>query len=192
MHPIQLTEHNFKSQHIRFRFAHFKTDIPFTLCTVIKQVNRQLDDSSDSLRSLDIAAIRQMSPNYRLAIGMMNVFSQASGYTDDKLPVTVKLGNSLRLFKNRLIMGFPQQFQTFGGVAGSLGNILLNDLPLDDWQTFGSRVDGMDASDVAEVIKSSIDPERVIWVIVGDWEVIGEELKALDLGEIEVVSGDQS
>jgi zinc protease len=94
--------------------------------------------------------------------------------------------------KNRLIMGFPQQFQTFGGVAGSLGNILLNDLPLDDWQTFGSRVDGMDASDVAEVIKSSIDPERVIWVIVGDWEVIGEDLKALDLGEIEVVSGDQS
>jgi len=94
--------------------------------------------------------------------------------------------------KNRLIMGFPQQFQTFGGVAGSLGNMLLNDLPLDDWQTFGSRVNSMAASDVAEVITGSIDPERVIWIIVGDWEVIGEDLKALDLGEIEVISGDQS
>ena len=94
--------------------------------------------------------------------------------------------------KNRLIMGFPQEFQTFGGVAGSLGNLLLNDLPLDDWQTFGSRVNGLAAADVAEVITRSIDPNRVIWVIVGDWEAIAEDLKALDLGEIEVVSGDQS
>ncbi len=94
--------------------------------------------------------------------------------------------------KNRLIMGFPQEFQTFGGVAGSLGDLLLNDLPLDDWQTFGERVKGMGAADVAAVIESTIDPDRMIWVIVGDWAVIEEDLKALDLGEIEVISGGQS
>ena len=89
-------------------------------------------------------------------------------------------------------MGFPQEFQTFGGVAGSLGDLLLNDLPLDDWQTFGERINSMEAADVAAVIEKTIDPERMIWIIVGDWEVIAEDLKALDLGEIEVISSDQS
>jgi zinc protease len=94
--------------------------------------------------------------------------------------------------KNRLIMGFPQEFQTFGGVAGRLGDLLLYDLPLDDWQTFDSRVKGITVTDVKDVIAETIDPDRVIWVIVGDWEVIGDELKTLDLGEIEVITGGQT
>jgi zinc protease len=94
--------------------------------------------------------------------------------------------------KNRLIMGFPQEFQTFGGVAGSLGNLLLYDLPLDDWQTFDGRVKGLTAADLAGVIAETIDPERVVWIIVGDWALIADDLKALDLGEIEVLTGGQS
>ncbi len=94
--------------------------------------------------------------------------------------------------RNRLIMGFPQEFQTFGGVAGSLGGLLLNDLPLDDWGTFEQRVTDLTGEALAEVIAGTIDPDKVVWVIVGDWAVIGEDLKALDLGEIEVVAGGQS
>jgi zinc protease len=94
--------------------------------------------------------------------------------------------------KNRLIMGFPQEFQTYGGVAGSLGDLLLYDLPLDDWQTFEKRVNALSAAEVGGVITGHIDPDRVVWVIVGDWDVIEEELKALGLGEIEVMTGGQS
>ncbi len=82
--------------------------------------------------------------------------------------------------RNRLIMGFPQQFQTYGGVAGSLGNLLLYDLPLDDWQTFEDRINSFTAGDLAEVIGAQIDPDRMVWVIVGDRDVIGEDLKGLD------------
>ncbi len=94
--------------------------------------------------------------------------------------------------RNRLIMGFPQQFQTYGGVAGRLGTLLLYDLPLDDWRTFEDRINGFTAAVLAEVIGTQIDPDRMVWVIVGDWEVIGEELKTLNLGEIEVIASDQS
>jgi zinc protease len=94
--------------------------------------------------------------------------------------------------KNRLIMGFPQQFQTIGGVAGSLGSLLIYDLPLDDWQTFDDRVTTLSAGDVAEIIGSQIDPDKVVWVIVGDWDVIGEDLKGLGLGEVKVIVSDQS
>ena len=75
----------------------------------MKQITRQLDDSTDSSLALDISAMRQMSPIYRLALGMQNVFSKVGGDTDDKFPVIIKFGNSLTLFKERLNLGFDFQ-----------------------------------------------------------------------------------
>jgi Flp pilus assembly protein TadD len=72
----------------------------------IKQVARQLASSSDSTQTLDISALRRMSPYYSLALGIQNVYSKTGGDTDDKYPVIMKLGNSLRLFKDRLMLGF--------------------------------------------------------------------------------------
>jgi tetratricopeptide (TPR) repeat protein len=93
---------------IAFSWGRQATDnISFGLS--MKQVTRQLADSSDSFTTLDIASIRQMSPNYKLALGIQNVFSTSSGDTDDKFPVIVKIGNSLTLFKGRLIMGLDAQ-----------------------------------------------------------------------------------
>jgi len=74
-----------------------------------KQISRQLDSSADTGMALDIGALRLMGPRYRLAIGIQNVFSTTSGDTDDKYPVIVKIGNSLRLFKERLLLGFDVQ-----------------------------------------------------------------------------------
>lgn len=94
--------------------------------------------------------------------------------------------------RNRLVMGFPQEFQTYGAVAAGLSDILLNDLDLDEWLTFDNRVGALDAAALAATIAEQIDPGRVVWVIVGDWAVIGDDLQKLDLGEIEVMAGGQS
>ncbi len=72
----------------------------------LKQVTRQLDSSADSTRTLDIATMKNFGNTYRLALGMQNVFSQTGGDTDDKFPVIVKVGNSLRMFKDKLMLGF--------------------------------------------------------------------------------------
>lgn len=69
-----------------------------------KQVTRKLGGSSDNFKSLDIGGMKKMGGAYRLGFGMSNVFSQRTGDTDDKLPVTIKIGNSLRLFKERLTL----------------------------------------------------------------------------------------
>ena len=74
-----------------------------------KQVSRQLDSSSDSHLAMDIAAMRIMGPSYRLALGVQNVFSKAGGDTSDRLPVILKVGNSVRAFKERLVLGFDVQ-----------------------------------------------------------------------------------
>ncbi|MEK9145434.1 MAG: PorV/PorQ family protein, partial [Elusimicrobiota bacterium] len=72
----------------------------------LKQVTRQLDSSADSTRTLDIATMKNFGNTYRLALGMQNVFSQTGGDTDDKFPVIVKVGNGLRMFKDKLMLGF--------------------------------------------------------------------------------------
>jgi len=68
-----------------------------------KQVTRKLGGASDSFRTLDLGTMKGMGP-YRLGLGLQNVFHQKTGDTDDKLPVIIKVGNSLRLFKERLTL----------------------------------------------------------------------------------------
>jgi zinc protease len=89
--------------------------------------------------------------------------------------------------QGRLVQGFPQQFQTLRGVAGGLGDILLNDRPLDEWATFADRVSALGLEDLAAVTARGLDPDRVVWVLVGDWAVLQDQLAGLGLGEIEVV-----
>ena len=93
--------------------------------------------------------------------------------------------------RNRRVMGFPQQFETIGAVAGSLENLVRNDLPLDTWAGFRSLVEGFDAEVLAAVAEAYLDPGRMIWVIVGDWAVIGADLEALGLGPIVVPGRDR-
>ena len=75
----------------------------------MKQITRQLDSSADSTIALDIGAMRVMGPNYKLALGVQNVFSKTGGDTSDTFPVILKLGNSVTAFKERLILGFDLQ-----------------------------------------------------------------------------------
>ncbi|OGR66639.1 MAG: hypothetical protein A2X31_04785 [Elusimicrobia bacterium GWB2_63_22] len=71
-----------------------------------KNISRSLDTSVDSFNAIDIAMLQKFSKTYRAAIGIQNVFSMASGDTEDKLPLTIKFGQALSLFKGSLVFGF--------------------------------------------------------------------------------------
>ena len=101
-------------------------------------------------------------------------------------------GSELADSRNRLVQGFPQRFTTFGGIARQLSDLLLADLPLDEWHTYARRVAALGDGELAGVVERHLDPSRVVWVIVGDWAVIADGLRGLDLGEIEVVNTPRS
>lgn len=75
----------------------------------VKQITRKIAGSSDNTKALDIGTMKTMGSSYRLGLGLQNVFSQTTGDTQDKYPVTIKLGNSLRLFKERLTLSADAQ-----------------------------------------------------------------------------------
>ena len=70
----------------------------------VKQITRKLAGSSDNTKSLDLGAMKTMGSSFRMGLGIQNVFSQTTGDTQDKYPVTIKYGNSLRMFKERLLL----------------------------------------------------------------------------------------
>ena len=71
-----------------------------------KNISRTLDTSADSFNAIDISMLQKFSRTYRAAVGIQNVFSMASGDTEDKLPLTLKFGQALSLFKGSLLFGF--------------------------------------------------------------------------------------
>jgi tetratricopeptide (TPR) repeat protein len=80
----------------------------------LKQITRQLGGSSDSTKALDLGMLKTMGASYRLGLGVQNVFAQTTGDTQDKYPATIKIGNSLRLFKERLTLALDAQ-KALGG-----------------------------------------------------------------------------
>jgi len=72
---------------------------------MVKNISRQLDTSKDGFMAVDVSMLDRVSPAYRVALGAQNVVSMASGDTDDKLPLTLKLGQALSLFKGSLVFG---------------------------------------------------------------------------------------
>ncbi|MDD5656491.1 MAG: PorV/PorQ family protein [Elusimicrobia bacterium] len=80
-----------------------------------KQVTRKLGGSADNFKTLDLGTMKAMGP-YRAGLGIQNVFHQKTGDTDDKLPVILRIGNSLRLFKDRLTLALDGNKPLTGSV----------------------------------------------------------------------------
>ncbi|MBD3272615.1 MAG: PorV/PorQ family protein [Elusimicrobia bacterium] len=73
--------------------------------TATKFITNTLDTSANSFFSTDVSLfVKNPIPNYRFAFQIMNLISQTMGDTDDKLPITFRMGNSYRALKNKLLL----------------------------------------------------------------------------------------
>ncbi len=90
--------------------------------------------------------------------------------------------------KSYLALRFPERFQTVAGIAAQLGELAIYGLPLDYYDGYTARVLAVTAADVERAARRTIDPERVVIVIVGDREKIEPAVRALDLGPVETLT----
>lgn len=89
--------------------------------------------------------------------------------------------------KATMIKGFPQAFETLGGIAGQLGQIVTYDLPLDEWQTYVDRVRQIDGSAATRAAQKLIHPDRMMIVVVGDAATVEDKLRQLGWGDVRVL-----
>jgi zinc protease len=93
--------------------------------------------------------------------------------------------------KNNLIKGFPSDFETIGGVAGSMASMAMYGLPTSDWDTYVSRVNAVDLAAANKAAKDHINPDALLIVVVGDRAKIEEGLKSLNIGDVQLVTADE-
>ncbi|PWK92331.1 M16 family metallopeptidase [Fulvimonas soli] len=88
------------------------------------------------------------------------------------------------------VRSMPGRYQTTSAVMGALQDIALYDRPDDYVQTLKARIDAQKDADVEAAAKELIHPDRFTWVIVGDLRQIEAPVRALKLGEVQVLDAD--
>ena len=85
----------------------------------------------------------------------------------------------------------PRSFETTGGLAQSLRQVFIYDLPDDYYATFTAKVLAVTPGDAQRAAQRYIDPARLTIVIVGDRQAIEAPVRALKLGPIQIVTAEE-
>ena len=89
--------------------------------------------------------------------------------------------------KRYLQLQLPGRFETTGGIAGQLSQLVTYDVPLGFYNTYTQGIASVTQADVQRVARQYIDPDRLAIVIVGDRKSIEPGLKATKIGDVVVV-----
>jgi predicted Zn-dependent peptidase len=92
--------------------------------------------------------------------------------------------------KDSNIRGLPGSFETSAAVLGAMAEIVQYGRPDDYVQTLKARTAAVGQPDAQSAIKEIIEPGALTWVIVGDLKKIEQPVRALKLGELQVIDGD--
>jgi zinc protease len=100
--------------------------------------------------------------------------------TEDELTKD-KANRTLRLAGSR---------ETMTEVGDAIETIVQYRLPDDYFSTYGSKVQALTTSDLGMAGKSFLNPDRLVWVVVGDLSKVEAGIRELNLGKVQVVDAD--
>jgi len=89
--------------------------------------------------------------------------------------------------KRQSTLTLPGRWETHGAVLGSIAEIVRFDLVDAYWDEYPERIRDLDAQALAQAAQDHLLPNRLTWVVIGDWEKIRESVKALELGEVRLM-----
>ena len=102
-------------------------------------------------------------------------------------PVTA---DELSLGIAALTRGYARSFETADQIARAVMQLAIYDLADDYFAQFVPRVECVTGDEVSRVMARHLDPARLTTLVVGDVDVIGQELGRLGLGDPVVLSAD--
>ena len=89
--------------------------------------------------------------------------------------------------KVRKVLELPGSRETEDAVGRSIRTILQGGLPDDYWDTYAAKVKALTVGDLKDAAHTLIDPDHMIWVMVGDRAKIEKSIRELNLGEVKVI-----
>ena len=95
--------------------------------------------------------------------------------------------DELEKTKRYLQLQLPGRFETTGGIAGQLAQLVTYDVPLSFYNDYTQAIAAVTQADVQRVARQYIDPDKLAIVIVGDRKSIEPTLRATKLGDVVIV-----
>jgi zinc protease len=92
--------------------------------------------------------------------------------------------------KEQRIRALPGSYETTGAVLGAISGIVQYHRPDDYVQTLKDRLEGVTPAAAETAIKEIVKPDAITWVIVGDLKKIEAPVRALKLGDVQVIDAD--
>ena len=111
---------------------------------------------------------------------------EIAGYASGKAPPSAEEVAKIQATE---IRGLPGSYETAGAVLGTLAGIVRYGRADDYVQQRTAQIEGLTVDQV-KAAASTIDPDALTWVVVGDLKQIEKPIRALDLGEVTVVDAD--
>ncbi|HZU30746.1 MAG TPA: pitrilysin family protein, partial [Candidatus Angelobacter sp.] len=87
-------------------------------------------------------------------------------------------------------LGLPGQFETVQQLAGAYSQIIQYGLPEDYFNTFTQKAMSLTPESANEIAKKYIQPDHLVWVVVGDMSKVEQGIRDLNLGEIHKIDAD--
>lgn len=127
-------------------------------------------------------------------------FAGASVFTNVTAPSIVEFLNELNAItepmpeeevdraRNFLAMRYPQNFQSVSRMASMLTDLVLYDLEPSYLNEYPQRVLAVTNDAIAQAAARHVRPGNLTIVVVGDRTVIEEDIRALELGPVEVLA----
>ena len=84
----------------------------------------------------------------------------------------------------------PGTWETQGSVAGSLAEVVCFGLPDDYCQTYPDKILALKRDDLTAAAKSVVQPDHLVWIVVGDRAKIEASVRELNFGEVRFLDAD--
>ena len=116
---------------------------------------------------------------------LQEVLKELRGIRGER-PVTAE---ELAFAKSSQTLTLPGRWETNGAVLGSLAEIVRFGLGDRYYDTFAQQVNALAERDAAQAAQL-IEPDRLVWVVVGDRAKIEAGIRELNLGELSFIDAD--
>jgi len=91
----------------------------------------------------------------------------------------------LALAKESIRLAMPGRFESVSDVAAAVSDLVVHDLPLDEYEKRSARIEAVTAEDVKRVALEYFGGDAMTLVVVGDRSTVLPQLDKLDLGAID-------
>jgi zinc protease len=98
--------------------------------------------------------------------------------------------DELARIKDKKTLTLPGRWETNRAVMGDIVEMVRFGLPDDHWDKFPGEVRALTLEDVREQADRALQPDRMVWVVVGDKTKVVEGIHELRLGEIHHIDAD--